>query len=401
MVTSMRRNKVGVMLISLQIAVTLAILCNGLFIIHLRLILSSRPTGTDESNIFVIANEWVGETPDLSARLATDLVTLRSIPGVIDAYSTNAYPLTNNGRPEGVRKGAEPGHNTLAAVYFADEHGMRTLGLKLIEGRNFTSSEVADLNSNDVKAPPSVIITRALSDKLFPDGGALGKSMYLDIERHSTAIVGIVDTLQAPWTEGSPQLSTSSGNSIIEPFRYAARSTYYIVRTQPWAFAGVLHSAQQKLVDGSPVRVIQKVQPLAAARVEAYRDDRGLAVILGIVCILLLIVTALGIVGLTSYWVAQRQRQIGIRRALGATRSAIVQYFQTENLLISSAGVIFGVALAIALNTWMVRNFEMVRLRIEFPIAGAAIVLLLGQLAALWPALRAASLPPTLAIRTG
>jgi putative ABC transport system permease protein len=110
-------------------------------------------------------------------------------------------------------------------------------------------------------------------------------------------------------------------------------------------------------------------------------------------------VTAFGIVGLTSYWVAQRRRQIGIRRALGATRRAIIRYFQTENLLIAAAGAAAGVALAAAVNLWMVNSFEMQRLNTAYAVVGAIVVLLLGQAAVLWPALRAASVPPALATR--
>jgi putative ABC transport system permease protein len=97
--------------------------------------------------------------------------------------------------------------------------------------------------------------------------------------------------------------------------------------------------------------------------------------------------------------VAQRRRQIGIRRALGANRHAIIRYFQTENFLIAAAGAAAGVALAVALNLWMVSSFEMERLHSSYAFIGALVVLLLGQLAVLWPALRAASIPPALAIR--
>jgi putative ABC transport system permease protein len=135
-------------------------------------------------------------------------------------------------------------------------------------------------------------------------------------------------------------------------------------------------------------------------RVTAYRDDRGLAVILAVVCAALVAVTGFGIVGLTSYWVSQRRRQIGIRRALGATRGAILRYFQTENLLIASAGAVVGVGLAIGINLWMVSSFEMPRLNFVWTLVGAVAVLLLGQLAVLWPAMRAASLPPALATRS-
>ncbi len=138
---------------------------------------------------------------------------------------------------------------------------------------------------------------------------------------------------------------------------------------------------------------------MTAARDEAYQDDRGLVVVLSVVCASLLAVTAFGIVGLTSYWVAQRRRQIGIRRALGATRNAIMRYFQTENLLIAGAGAAMGVALAVALNLWMVSAFEMQRLNTGYAMVGAAVVLLLGQAAVLWPAFKAASIPPAMATR--
>jgi putative ABC transport system permease protein len=118
-----------------------------------------------------------------------------------------------------------------------------------------------------------------------------------------------------------------------------------------------------------------------------------------VVCGALLAVTAFGIVGLTSYWVAQRSRQIGIRRALGATRNAIVSYFQTENFLIAAAGAIVGVALAMALNLWMMSFFATERLNGSYALVGAVMVLVLGQAAALWPALKAASIPPALATR--
>ena len=158
-------------------------------------------------------------------------------------------------------------------------------------------------------------------------------------------------------------------------------------------------AAQKKLFDISRARVIQKTLTLTRAREEAYKDDKGLVVILGVVCASLLAVTSFGIVGLTSYWVAQRRRQIGIRRALGATRNAIIQYFQTENLLIAGAGAAIGVAMAVSLNLWMVNAFAMQRLNTGYTLIGAVVVLLLGQVAVLWPALKAASIPPALATR--
>src|SRR5271170_4510433 len=135
--SAMRRNKVGAMLIGVQMAITLAILCNGLFIIQQRVALSQRPTGADEPNIFVIANQWVGKPPDLPARLQADLAALSGLPGVVDAFATNAALLSNGGWSEGIKLSPDQKDSTAStALYFADEHALNSLGLKLIAGRN-------------------------------------------------------------------------------------------------------------------------------------------------------------------------------------------------------------------------------------------------------------------------
>jgi len=401
-ISAMRRNKVGAILIAVQMAITLAILCNALFIIEQRIALSKRPTGADEANVLLIENQWVGNPPDLSARLQGDLAALRSLPGVQDAFSTNTYPMRGGGSTTGLSLHPDQKNATaLASIYFGDEHAIAGLGLKLIAGRNFNSDEVVDkMGYTDLKPPAGIIITRGLAEKLFPDGHAVGQYVYADSQREQVPIVGVVERLQVPWVSAGGWGSKFNDSSLIAPFHFlSSYPIFYIVHAQPGQMTSVLQAAQKKLLDISRARVIQKTQTLTTARADAYKDDKGLVVILAVVCVSLLAVTAFGIVGLTSYWVAQRRRQIGIRRALGATRNAIIQYFQTENLLIAGAGAAIGVVLAVSLNLWMVNVFEMERLHTSYAFIGAIVVLILGQAAVLWPALKAASIPPALATR--
>jgi putative ABC transport system permease protein len=399
--SAMRRNKAGAALIAVQMAITLAILCNALFIIQQRVALSQRPTGTDEGNIFVINNQWVGNPPDLAAKLQGDLAALRAMPGVVDAFASNSFPLSNGGSTEGIKLNAEQKDiSAMTALYFADEHGLPTLGLKLIAGRNFNSDEVLDKEGfSDLIPPNAIIITRALAEKLFPGKSALGETIYVEYQKKQVPIVGIVDRLQVPWTQAGGWGSKFNDNSTLAPFRYNSGYCHYIVRTQPGQTVTVMKAAEKKLIDVDRARVLETSQALTEARADAYQDDHGLVVILSVVCAALVAVTSFGIVGLTSYWVAQRRRQIGIRRALGATRQAIVQYFQTENFLIAAAGSALGVGLAVTLNLWMVTTFEMERLHAAYAFIGALLVLGLGQLAVLWPAFKAASIPPALATR--
>jgi len=399
--SAMRRNKVGAVLIALQIAVTLGILCNGLFIMQQRLALSHRPSGMVESDLFAIDNEWIGNPADVSSRIQTDLAALRALPGVIDAANTDDYPMTNSGWSEEVD--LSPDQQTSSAfmsLYMGDEHLIGTLGLKLVAGRNFEPSEILDRGGTDRVQPATIILTRALADKLFPDGKAVGRTIYVEGGKRPTQIVGVVDRLQIPWTGASGWQQKYFEYSVIEPYQFVDTGSWYMVRTKPGQLDAVIQSARKRLLEIDRNRLIQKIEPVTDTRVTAYRDDRGLAVILAVVCAALVAVTGFGIVGLTSYWVSQRRRQIGIRRALGATRGAILRYFQTENLLIASAGAVVGVGLAIGINLWMVSSFEMPRLNFVWTLVGAVAVLLLGQLAVLWPAMRAASLPPALATRS-
>ena len=120
----------------------------------------------------------------------------------------------------------------------------------------------------------------------------------------------------------------------------------------------------------------------------------------GAIGAILLVITSFGILGLTSYWVAQRRRA-SIRRALGATRGAILRYYQLENLLIAAAGSLLGVGFAVAANLWLLREQRALsRLPFLYPLVGVAAMLVIGQVAVLWPAARASAVPPAEATRT-
>jgi putative ABC transport system permease protein len=395
--SAMRRNKVGAIVIVVQTAITLAILCNSLFLIQQRLRSSERPTGLREQDLFTMANQWVGNPPDLAAKVQADLAALRALPEVADAFASQSYPLSNGGWDDGVSLEATDAHWLAnSALYFADEHGLSTLGLKLVAGRNFDPAEIVQRNDMEGKPPAALIVSQALATKLFPNGDALGKSIYLSTYKSKAPIVGIVERLQQPWV--------SITNNRVEfamllPYRFVEQYSHYIVRAKPGQLRAAMNSAQKQLLAINHGRINDKTRSMSESRERAYRDDRGLAIVLAVVSVVLLIVTAFGIIGVTSFWVSQRRRQIGIRRAMGASRTAILRYFQTENLMIATAGAVLGILLALTLNFLMAGKFEIARLNVGSTVLAAVIVVLLGQVAVLWPALRAASISPVVAIR--
>lgn len=401
--SALRRHKAGTFLIAAQIALTLAIVCNALFIIQQRVAHLSEPTGIDEPNIFVIKSEWVGApAPDQAdAQIRADLQVLRQLPGVQDATPSNSYPLRGDGWDDAVRlKPDQLQDSSGSTIYFADEHFVDTLGLKLIAGRNFRAEEVGHMDMRYKLAPPLVMITKALAQKLFPGDTAVGKTIYL--VGGPATVVGVVDTLQAQSVDH--WASDFAYRAVIIPERLnVSLGTFYIVRTKPGQLDASMRAAVKALFALNSRRVINDddgVLSFSEVRSRAYERDRGMAILMGVICVVLLAITAAGIVGLTSFWVGQRRKQIGVRRALGATQRDVLGYFMTENLLISVGGVLMGAVLAIAINLWMVTRFEMHRLSLVYLIVGVVLLLLLGQGAVLAPALRASRVPPVEATRS-
>ena len=147
-------------------------------------------------------------------------------------------------------------------------------------------------------------------------------------------------------------------------------------------------------------RIILEQDSFTTVKDEYYQQDRSMAWLLVTVIVALLVVTALGIVGLASFWVQQRTKQIGVRRALGATRGQVLRYFQTENFLLATVGIAIGMIGAYGINQLLMSSYELPRLPALYLPVGALVLWTLGQLSVLGPARRAAAVPPAVATRT-
>jgi putative ABC transport system permease protein len=397
--SALRRNKVGALLIALQVALTLAIVCNCLSIIQQYRGQMARPSGMDESDVFTVINTWVGQPEDLKPRIAADVAALRSLPGVMDAEATNGFPLGGSGWGTGVSLKPDQKQPTASSTeYFVDEHGLAVYGVKLIAGRWLSADEVKDMNPGGEETAASVVITRSLARALFPSGDALGQLVYVSSATTPIRIVGIVERAQSPWA-GISRIQLDAENSAFLPHRYLANYVTYLVRARPGALATTMNGVRDGLYAVTRRRIILNVSSFAEIRQRAYQTEHSLSILLSVLCALLLTVTACGIVGLVLYWVAQRRRQIGMRRALGARRVDILRYFHLENLLIAGTGAVLGIAIGLAGNTWLATTLILTRMSAGYIIVGAVIVLALSQVAVLWPALRAAAIPPAAAIR--
>lgn len=404
-ISALMRSKVALILIGLQIALTLAIVCNALFIINQRIETMNRPSGMNESDTFTIGSNGFGDGFSTKNTFVEDLALIRSLPGVRDATPINSLPMTNGGWSEGVFMApSQKVSTTITAIYFMDEHGIDTFGVRLIAGRNFKPEEIKVRDRGSVDWPPGVIITKALADKLYPGQDAVGKQLYLDYEKPPQTILGIVDRLIAPWPEGFSFNGDHSvvENSVLVPQMTAyGNSTRYLIRTEPGRRDELMKTVEAKLIESNHGRIVRGLKSVEKVRSECYANDRAMMIILGTVIFCLLTITALGIVGMASFWVTQRTKQIGTRRALGATRASILRYFLTENFLITTGGLLLGAFLTYAVSLWLMAHEQEAKLLPwHYVPAGFVCLWMLGQIAVLGPATRAARVPPAVATRS-
>ena len=281
------------------------------------------------------------------------------------------------------------------ARYQFSEEGLDSLGVVLDRGRNFLPEEVHyQTIGTDVLQIPSVIITQPLADELFGDEEALGNTVYWGDMTPST-VVGVIEHMHGSWV-GWDKLS----NVVLHPGKPAYTNNRYLVRTEPGMRDQLMPVIEQRLGDSNLQRVVKHVRSLEELAARSYRGDRGMAIILAIVISLLIGLTALVIVGLASFQVTQRTKQIGTRRALGATRGAIIREFLTENWLVTTAGAAFGTVLTVAVAYWLETTFELPRLDWRYLPVGVGILWVLSSLAVVEPARRAASVPPAVATRS-
>ena len=402
-ISSLLRNKTGALLIAAQVALSLAIVANALYIIRDRLALTARATGvTEEGNLFRIgvAPSKDPETPEGKLALQQryrEVIT--AVPGVVSAAWTNQTPLSTSGWNMGLAlKPSQTDSSSNTAVYFGPDSMVKTFGLKLIEGRDFSEQDVEEVDPDKSQSlGRNIILSQTLARKLFPSGPVAGKTIYLGIG--STAqplqIVGVVERLQSPWAQSGErgELSTLMAQRRVQGY------AMFAVRSEAGQRDRVMKDVEAAL-SKMPGQIVVQNKSMDEDRFDIYRNDRAISWMLITVTVLLLLVTASGIVGMATLWINQRRKQIGVRRALGARKIDVLRYFITENFIITTGGVVAGLVLAVGLNQLLVSQLELSKLPIGYLAGGSVLLWLVGVAAVYGPAWRASGISPAIATRS-
>lgn len=388
------RSKVGAILLLIQIAITTAIVSNAAFIIQDRVSYLSQETGYPEQDIFVFNVMMFGKDVSPSQQYELDEAMLRQIPGVVDAAYSSNTPLSGSGSSSdfSLKPAPEESKSARTSYMFIDEHGINTYGVKLIAGRNYTEDEVIVTDNYDELSKVTVV-TKTLLDELFPDGNGLGQTVYFgDIPMK---IIGVIDLMKGPWLKDS-----RPDNVALLPFIKPGTNARFVVRTEPGQRQSVMNRVEEAMLKNYNKRVISRIRGLDDDKESYMAEDTLMMRMLIVLITILVLVTALGIFGLTLFNISKRTKQIGTRRALGARKSAIISYFLVENAMICIVGLVIGVIAAVYLGQLLMQHFSIAQLDISYVLATALAVFAMSLLAVLAPAKRAANISPSIATRT-
>ncbi|GMG87327.1 ABC transporter permease [Biformimicrobium ophioploci] len=395
MLSALWRNKTSAFLIALQLALTLAIVSNAGVIVSERVEKIARPTGMQVEDLISVTFMPIAQEYDMAGAVAADMDLLRGLPGVVDAFPTNQIPVSGSGSAS--RYFSEPNQEIggeVANYYQVDPNFINTLGLELVAGRNFTAAEMDVMGPNENYDARVAIITRDFGEALFPGEEPLGKFFFPLGENNPIEIVGVIDRHLGAWVGWQ-----KAGQVVFYPLLIKTNHKRYMIRAEPGQRDAVMKLVEEKLAQRDANRVLQ-LETLSRDLEQSYMSDNVMVKVLSAVIALLTFIVSLGIVGLTIFWINQRRKQIGIRRALGATRANISRYFLLENGLIAALGIAMGFAIAMLINRMMVTSFSQPAMPAGLLLSCAALLLLASLGAALVPALRAANISPATATRS-
>ena len=162
---------------------------------------------------------------------------------------------------------------------------------------------------------------------------------------------------------------------------------------------GLLETIRNELykIDG---RYVNRVEVLTRIQKRMYDGRGSQSIMLLVISCLLLLITAFGMAGLVSFLVTQRQKQIGTRRAIGATKWDVIRYFMLENGILSGIGIVIGLMLSLVFTFMLTENSGVNILDMSYIFATAFFILFINQLAVYFPAQIAADVEPAIVTRS-
>jgi putative ABC transport system permease protein len=378
-------------LVAAQVALAIVLLAGAGLLVRSFSRLQQVSPGFDAANVltFRMSSQWSESTAATMGRQLRTIARLDGVPGVISSAFSVSLPAGADFPPieftiigRDAREHLFSTSRSVSAAYF------RTLRIPVLQG------EVC--RDDPAKPFRQVVVTRAWADRFFPGDSPIGHfieplSLAGQPPQEIVAVVG--DVRENGLAKEPPELMYTCGLQPYWP------DPFFLVRTDPARRAGVA-VIREALREIEPKRAMYSVQLLVDTLDESMSQQRLNSILLALFAATALLLAAVGLYGVMSQFVSARQREIGVRMALGARPAHILSTIVGQAASVTAIGILAGTAGAFALARSMATLVFGVSTR--DPITFAAVPVLLVVVAAgatILPARRASRVDPMLALR--
>ncbi len=374
----------------------LLVIVAGLFLRALEHAAAVQP-GFDERRVDVVNLDFslAGYTEESARPFVRELLgRIRLLPGVESATLAVDLPLDGGRMGLGglrVPGKTPPRGEAFQADWNVVEPGVfRTLKLPLVRGRDFADSDTA-------ASPWVAVVNEALATQIWPGEDPLGKQMMVrtdDNKDHPLTVVGVTGNARLVWLTGNVD------PYIYVPFaqRYTSRASLLVRTIDDRSALPEIRTLLRSMNPNLPITEAMRLSELTAIGLVPQRMAASVAGTLGLVGLLL---CAIGIYGVTSYSVAQRTREIGIRIALGANRRNVLRLVLRQGFVLAAVGTAIGVVIAGVGSTFLESLLYGVRGLDPLTFGSACLLFALVTLSASYiPARRATRVDPMVALRS-
>ncbi|WP_245612950.1 FtsX-like permease family protein [Rheinheimera texasensis] len=387
---SMLRRKVVTSLLLVQLALTLALLSNSSLLALQTWNQLSQPTGLDLDNILYVSlkptSKNLQEYPAFADLLERQLAAVRQMPGVAAVSFTNQSPLMEGGSNGNVNDENNRENNTQSVPqYTVSPDFLKVLQLDVLEGEIPQKIEAWDGEST-----VPVVLTKSLAERVFPGKSAIGQLT------NGGPVAAVIEDFY-----GQRNAERVMYNRLQIAQIYGVAWGYGIIlRVEPGQAQHIRSQIPDVLKTADSNIEIFSVRTMDEQLHRMFRNEFGLATLLAVLSGLMLLVSMISSYSNAHFNALKRQQEIGIKRALGASKHSILLEMLTENWCTTAAGAGVGIVAAWLLNQALALVISIPALPVWLPLSALLMLMCCVTLATWYPATIATRVSPATATKT-